>query len=114
MSEKNNIKRFTATDIEKYQKGLLSTKEKHALEKAALDDPFLADALEGYSTAGVYVSEDMKELKERLAERIEKTKIIAMPAERRQRFALWKVAAIIVLIAGAGFLAYQIGFNKNK
>ena len=115
MSENNNIKRFTAADVEKYQKGLLSAKEKHDLEKAALDDPFLADALEGYTTAGVYVSDDMKDLNERLAERVnEKRKVIAMPTERRQRFALWKVAAIIILIAGAGFLVYQLGFNKKE
>ena len=62
MSENNNIKRFTAADIEKYHKGLLSAKEKNALEKASLDDPFLADALEGYSTAGVYIADDMQEL----------------------------------------------------
>ena len=52
MANDNNIKKFTASDIEKYHKGQLSAKERHDLEKAALDDPFLADALEGYSTAG--------------------------------------------------------------
>ena len=56
----NNINRFTASDIEKYHKGLLSAQEKHALEKAALDDPFLADALEGYTTTGVYIADDMQ------------------------------------------------------
>jgi hypothetical protein len=34
-------------DIEKYLKGELSPKEMHELEKKALSDPFLADALEG-------------------------------------------------------------------
>ena len=32
---------------------MLSNKEMHDLEKAAMDDPFLADALEGYAVAGV-------------------------------------------------------------
>lgn len=116
MSENNNKKIFTAADIEKYHKGLLSAKEKHLLEKAALDDPFLSDALEGFTTAGVYIADDMKDLNERLAERIadEKRKLVTMPSERRQKFALWKVAAIIVLVAGAGFLAYQFGFNKKE
>ena len=53
MSIDNNIKNFTGADIEKYHKGLLSSKERHDLEKAALDDPFLADALEGFAVAGV-------------------------------------------------------------
>ena len=53
MAIDNNIKNFTADDIEKYHKGVLSAKEMHDLEKAAMDDPFLADALEGYAVAGV-------------------------------------------------------------
>jgi hypothetical protein len=47
MSSKNNG--FTASDIERYYSGKMSPQERHALEKAALDDPFLADALEGYT-----------------------------------------------------------------
>jgi TonB family protein len=37
-------------DIEKYLRGELSPAEMHALEKKALSDPFLADALEGATT----------------------------------------------------------------
>ena len=40
------------TDIEKYLRGELSPAEMHALEKAALNDPFLAEALEGVEQAG--------------------------------------------------------------
>src|SRR5580658_5011441 len=43
---KNNIP-YSASDIEKYRKGELSAREMHDLEQAALDDPFLADAIEG-------------------------------------------------------------------
>ena len=39
MGTDNNIKNFTSADIEKYHKGLLSFKERHELEKAALEDP---------------------------------------------------------------------------
>jgi hypothetical protein len=35
------------TDIEKYKRGELTPAQMHALEKEALRDPFLADALEG-------------------------------------------------------------------
>ncbi len=34
-------------DIERYRKGELTPAQMHALEKKALSDPFLADALEG-------------------------------------------------------------------
>ena len=48
MSEEKNIINYTAADIQKYWNGKLSAAEMHAMEKAAMDDPFLADALEGY------------------------------------------------------------------
>ena len=35
-----------ADDIIRYRKGLMSDRERHAFEKRALSDPFLADALE--------------------------------------------------------------------
>lgn len=39
-------------DIERYLRGELSPAEMHALEKEALNDPFLAEALEGVEQAG--------------------------------------------------------------
>ena len=40
-------------DIEKYLRGELSAAEMHNLEKRALKDPFLAEALEGAEQAGI-------------------------------------------------------------
>jgi hypothetical protein len=42
-------------DIRRYINGEMSPEEQHALEKKALRDPFLADALEG---AGLITSDD--------------------------------------------------------
>src|SRR5688572_10091572 len=41
-----------ANDIERYLKGEMTPAEMHALEKAALKDPFLSVALEGVEQAG--------------------------------------------------------------
>ncbi len=114
MADDNNIKNYSAADIEKYHKGLLSSKEMHELEKAALDDPFLADALEGYATAGVNAAADIDELKERLSEKTEGAKVIAMPVKRQMAFVWWRIAAVIILIAGVGLLIYQFAFNKSS
>lgn len=57
--EKNIV--FTADDIEKYFEGRLLPQQMHALEKAALNDPFLADAegdlgfVPGSDTAKIYI-----------------------------------------------------------
>ena len=83
MEEDNNINNFSAADIERYHKGLMSSQEMHALEKAAMDDPFLADALEGYAVAGVNVSNDRADLQNRLAKRTGSGRVITMPVKKR-------------------------------
>ncbi len=115
MADNSNIRTFTALDIEKYHKGLLSSKERHALEKAALDDPFLADALEGYAVAGTDATANIAGLKKRLSERIERGKIV--PIEQgsgKTSFPWLRVAAMLVLVAGAALLANQFFFNRDK
>ena len=47
MTESSN-NNYTAADFERYHAGKMSAAEMHALEKAAMEDPFLADALEGF------------------------------------------------------------------
>jgi TonB family protein len=57
-------------DIEKYLKGELTAAEMHALEKEALRDPFLAEALEGgEQLSAIDFSKDVAELNERIMKR---------------------------------------------
>jgi hypothetical protein len=113
MANDNNIKKFTSSDIEKYHKGLLSVKERHEMEKAALDDPFLADALEGYAFAGNTSQEDIADLKKRLSERITAAIPIALP--RQSGFTRFlRVAAIVILFIGAGLLVYEMTYKRKK
>ena len=115
MSKGINIKSYTAIDIEKYHKGLLSPREMHDLEKAALDDPFLADALEGYAVPGINPTADITELKKRLSNRMEEdVKVIPLAASPRSSFPWLRAAAMVIVILGAAFLVYQFGFNKSS
>ncbi len=114
MATDNNIKKISAADIEKYHRGLLSAKEKHELEKAALDDPFLADALEGYAVAGVDLPSDLAELENRLGERVNKTQLIPIETGRRRYAPFLRVAAMFMLFAGAGILIYQLSFRHKN
>lgn len=101
---------YTATDIERYHSGQLSAAEMHAMEKAALDDPFLADALEGYTHTKTPAS-DLASLKQKLQLRIEKEddrKVFFMSSP-------WmKIAASIVVIAGAGWLFFRTADTTTK
>ncbi len=114
MSEKKNIATFTGVDIEKYHRGQLSSKEMHALEKAALEDPFLADALEGYSATGVNAADDLADLSHRISQRLEEKEQAPIVPIGKKTNLWWRIAAMFVLIAGAAWIVYLTGGTGNK
>jgi len=110
VSEEKNIINYTAADIEKYWKGKLNPSEMHEMEKVAMDDPFLADAMEGYKNASLA---DLDSLKERLDKRV--GAIVPILNLKRKRFTWVRAAAAIIIIVGVGLLVQQLVFNdRNK
>jgi hypothetical protein len=124
---------YSATDIEKYLKGELSPREMHDLENAALEDPFLADALDGLSIllpspaaatdqpdttttdqpdiADTGLSRDLDELHTRLNARV-----AAGPdrAKIRRLVPRWSIAASIILLLGIGYAIYYTSFTSPR
>ncbi|HQD10700.1 MAG TPA: hypothetical protein PLQ65_13605, partial [Flavihumibacter sp.] len=96
---KNNANRYNAADIEAYWQGRLDARTMHAMERAALDDPFLADAMEGYKlqwdTEQKSATPHLQELQAQLQQRI-------TAPEKKNRIAWWKpaMAASILVIGG--------------
>lgn len=83
-------------DIERYREGSLNKEQQHALEKKALTDPFLADALEGAeSTSAADFSADIREL----SKKIETSK-------SRVWFTPLRIAAGVIVMLSAGYLTY--------
>ncbi len=112
MRNDNPNMNYSAADIEKYWTGQLSAAEQHAMEKAALDDPFLADAMDGYENrlrTPQAVPADLIHLTEQLAARTNEKKKGAVVS-----FAWWKVAAVVVIVAGAGWLYTAINKPPNE
>src|SRR3982750_3773147 len=102
---------FTASDIERYHKGQMPPAERHALEKAALDDPFLADAIEGF-TYSATPTEDLAKLQERLEEKTGSKKVVPF---FQQLYAWVRIASLFFILAGAGWFLYRSGaLNNNK
>ena len=108
--DNNAANTYSAADLTRYHSGEMTAKDKHALEKAALSDPFLADALEGFEAAATPVA-DMVSLKERLAGRVQK-------ADTKRTFLIprWvpKVAAACLAVGVLGWLAYQLPLSENS
>lgn len=84
--------------IEKYLKGELSQAEMHSLEKRALKDPFLADALEGAASMapGDFVA-DVAELRRR---------VVTQQKARRTWITPLRIAAAMALLIAASYLIY--------
>ena len=89
--------------IQRYLEGSLDKKLMHELEKRALEDPFLADALEGYahSDAGSHgLSILQRQLHERIAHQQENKKVFDLSW---QRLSVAAAAAVMFISAGVLF-----------
>ncbi len=118
MEEKD--KTYTAADFASYHAGTMPVAEMHALEKAALEDPFLADALEGYAYSES-PEKDIAELRELLSEKRKKKKAFSIASFAENKW--WRIAALFIIVFGVGYLFYtntnhsasnEIAQNDNK
>ena len=92
-------------DIEKYRKGELTSSEMHALEKRALSDPFLADALEGAeSISSNDFSIDLSEIDHKLLAK----------GKKAVWFTPLRIAAGVILIIGSVVLLYTVSQPEEQ
>jgi len=112
----NNNKKdiiYTAGDIEKYFSGKLSSIQMFEMEKAALDDLFLAEAMEGYE--GMRDKEWKKQLaliRKQVAESGSDAKVI--PLHRSTVNKWWKTAAAVLVIGGGAALTFILTKNNSQ
>lgn len=96
MKEEKNHINYTAQDIQRYLDKQMTPAEMHAFEKASLEDPFLAEALEGYIAVPVAsIPDDIKELKERLEKKDEPARVVPLYKKIG-----WSAAAAILILFG--------------
>jgi len=102
---------YGAEDFERYHSGKMSEREMHAIEKAALDDPFLSDALEGYMNTSTALT-DINELKNKLLQKESRKKVIWLKRKTTNTFL--RIAAIFILISGFAWILYENNFLKKN
>lgn len=112
----DHIKQYSAADIQRYLDGNMLPAEMHALEQAALDDPFLADAIEGMQHTHTQhnaslMEAHLQDIRQQLDERIRKqssgkTRVIA--------FRWWQVAAAAVIVVTGSLWGYNYFQQKDK
>jgi len=96
---------YTAADIKKYLSGGMSNTDMYAIEKAALDDPFLAEAIEGYEGLEQKDwSRELAGLKQKLLQ-VENAPVVPLYQSSFTKW--WKTAAAVLVIGcsvGVAFL----------
>lgn len=100
---------YNANDIELYLSGKMNTAEMHAFEEAMMNDPFLADAVDGYRSAGtgIHLQKDLSELQEKI-DNTPKGKVV------RGSFRQWlSIAAGLIVLLSTAVVLYRI-FNTEK
>lgn len=105
----NNI--YTAADIQNYLEGKLTPLQMNAMEKAALEDPLLAEAMEGY--AGMQTDDwknTLADLRNGFARQHEGAKVIPLSKNKNN---WWKAAAAVLLIGTTAALSYFL-INKKE
>lgn len=76
-----------------YIRGSRKGKEAHRLEKEAMRDPFLADAMDGYDERGENQEENIRMLRQKVTARV---------ARKRNHTMVWSAAASLLIILGIG------------
>ena len=109
MTEKSKI--YTPADFERYHAGTMPANEMYELEKAALEDPFLADALEGYTYTPSFKN-DITELKEKLNKKRKRKNGFSISSFAQSGW--WRIAALFIVITGAGYFFYKLNYKNNK
>ncbi|CAN5750052.1 carboxypeptidase-like regulatory domain-containing protein [soil metagenome] len=109
MALEDDMRKYGAADFERYYSGRMTESEMHALEKAALDDPFLSDALDGYAVTNSPLA-DIETIKKRLSETGGRT--TTLPLNKSPLLLLLRIAAAFVLFGGLTWLFYEN--NKIK
>ncbi|HMG81414.1 MAG TPA: hypothetical protein VK559_00130 [Ferruginibacter sp.] len=108
MKEESKYIIYSAADIHKYLTGKLTPVEMHAMEKAALNDPFLADAMDGF--AAFKNEEQFTRTQHDL--HLLKKKITGAKYPKDNTW--WKIAAAVVLLVGSCFTFYTITNHRDK
>jgi TonB family protein len=115
MKEEKDHIIYTAKDIKRYFAGEMLPAERHAIEMAALDDPLLAEAMEGYELMEQNDwSNELAALQKKLnEEKKEATPVITLT--QNQTIKWWKAAAAVLVLGTAATTAYFFnGSRENK
>jgi len=105
-------KTYTQIEIQRYLQHKMSQQEMHEFEKALMNDPFLADALDGFSGTNAELADaHLDEIERLISGNYQTAKVVPLLP---QKTGWWKVAAIILIIISAGAVTWSVVNNRSS
>lgn len=98
---------YQLSRIHNYVMGLMSKEEMYAIEREALQDPFLQDAIDGYKMQQGVDAKQLSILQQRLARRVETQK-----TDNNRRFFGWQRLTVALAAAVLFVVACSLVFFK--
>ncbi|MBA4198214.1 MAG: hypothetical protein C0459_11740 [Chitinophaga sp.] len=104
---------YSYADIERYLQGKMNATEMHEMEKAALTDAFLADAIEGYAAIqSAEANKRLHQIEAAILGNQEKAKVVAMPVIAKKNY--WRIAASVIALIGIGGITFLLLNRKPE
>lgn len=107
-------KQYTRADIEKYYNGSLSAKEMHEMEAYALDDSFLADAMEGYRNADKKIADANLEEARKFILQTQQQETISLIDKKNNWKKYIAAASVLLLVAVGAFYLFKTNESKER
>jgi hypothetical protein len=107
MMKPSTHKNYTAADIQRYHSGMLSVEEMNEMEKSALEDTMLSDAIDGYEHQK-NIDSDLVTLREKINNRNSKKSATNI----RKLYTSLSIAASVMAIFSVAY--FLINKNENK
>ncbi len=106
MDDKKTNIIYTKADIDNYLQGKMSKEAMHSFERVALQDAFLADAIEGYHFVNsATANNDLAAIEAFILADKQETKIVPIANKTKP----WlRVAAVAILLAGVGIVSILV------
>jgi hypothetical protein len=112
MDDKKEHIIYSKADIDNYIQGKMSKEAMHSIERAALQDPFLADAIEGFALVDTAIaSKDLSDIETMILAGKQPAKVVEITKKKNE----WlKIAVVVLLFAGAGWIGVLLMNNSNQ
>ncbi|MDQ6812961.1 MAG: carboxypeptidase-like regulatory domain-containing protein [Bacteroidota bacterium] len=101
---------YRLPEMERYLQQKMSRQEMHEFEKALMNDPFLANAMEGFLASDTSIAQQhLSEIETAITAKKQRAKVVTLTTKKTE---WWRIAAIILVMVSAGAITYSVVNNS--